>query len=103
MFSASVDAQKLECHIRPFISTQAGPGTTDWVAACARTLLIRHDNQVYTEYFKTLEEESIRDNFVLTYELLDEMMDFGFPQITETKILKEQVVSICIVAGRRSS
>ncbi|RKP26670.1 AP-1 complex subunit MU-1-like protein [Syncephalis pseudoplumigaleata] len=47
--------------------------------------------QVYTEYFKTLEEESIRDNFVLTYELLDEMMDFGFPQITETKILKEYI------------
>ncbi|KAI8052514.1 Mu homology domain-containing protein [Syncephalis plumigaleata] len=47
--------------------------------------------QVYTEYFKTLEEESIRDNFVLTYELLDEMMDFGYPQITETKILKEYI------------
>ena len=69
----------------------------------ARALLILRDNQVYTEYFKTLAEESIRDHFVLTYELLDDMMDFGFPQITETKILKEQVVFICIVSGRRSS
>jgi len=32
-----------------------------------------------TNYFKELEEESIRDNFVVIYELLDEMMDNGFP------------------------
>jgi AP-1 complex subunit mu len=38
-----------------------------------------------------LEEESIRDNFVIIYELLDEMMDFGLPQTTETKILKEYI------------
>jgi hypothetical protein len=44
---------------------------------------------VLTEYFKELEEESIRDNFVIVYELLDEMMDFGFPQTTESKILQE--------------
>ncbi len=44
---------------------------------------------VFTDYFKTLEEESIRDNFVIIYELLDEMMDFGYPQNTETKILQE--------------
>lgn len=43
------------------------------------------------EYFKELEEESIRDNFVIIYELLDEMMDFGYPQTTESKILQECV------------
>ena len=32
-----------------------------------------------TNYFKELEEESIRDNFVVIYELFDEMMDNGFP------------------------
>lgn len=47
--------------------------------------------QVLTEYFKELEEESIRDNFVIVYELLDEMMDFGFPQTTESKILQEYI------------
>lgn len=47
--------------------------------------------QVFTEYFKELEEESIRDNFVVIYELLDEMMDFGHPQTTETKILQEYI------------
>src|SRR5699024_1411499 len=36
-------------------------------------------------------EESIRDNFVLIYELLDEMMDFGNPQITDGKILQEYI------------
>jgi AP-1 complex subunit mu len=45
--------------------------------------------EVFTEYFKVLEEESIRDNFVVIYELLDEMMDFGYPQTTESKILQE--------------
>eukprot|EP00158_Paraphelidium_tribonemae_P003750 Partr_v1_DN26347_c1_g1_i1_m43463 putative Adaptor-related protein complex len=47
--------------------------------------------EVFTEYFKELEEESIRDNFVIVYELLDEMMDFGCPQTTETKILQEYI------------
>jgi AP-1 complex subunit mu len=44
---------------------------------------------VFVEYFKELEEESIRDNFVIIYELLDEMMDFGYPQATEPKLLQE--------------
>lgn len=47
--------------------------------------------EVLTLYFKSLEEELIRDNFVITYELLDEMMDFGVPQVTDTKILKEYI------------
>jgi AP-1 complex subunit mu len=34
---------------------------------------------VLQEYFKELEDESLRDNFVITYELLDEMMDHGYP------------------------
>lgn len=48
-----------------------------------------HVVQVFTEYFKELEEESIQDNFVVVYELLDELMDFGFPQTTDSKILQE--------------
>eukprot|EP00824_Muranothrix_gubernata_P002341 TRINITY_DN12787_c0_g1_i1.p1 TRINITY_DN12787_c0_g1~~TRINITY_DN12787_c0_g1_i1.p1 ORF type:complete len:438 (-),score=96.94 TRINITY_DN12787_c0_g1_i1:62-1351(-) len=49
--------------------------------------------QCMKDYFKELEEESIRDNFVLTYELLDEMMDFGYPQTTDTKVLKEFITT----------
>jgi len=47
--------------------------------------------EVFEDYFNELVEESIRDNFVITYELLDEMMDFGYPQSTEPKILKEYI------------
>eukprot|EP01017_Pseudomicrothorax_dubius_P036380 TRINITY_DN5201_c0_g1_i10.p2 TRINITY_DN5201_c0_g1~~TRINITY_DN5201_c0_g1_i10.p2 ORF type:complete len:433 (-),score=133.73 TRINITY_DN5201_c0_g1_i10:1826-3124(-) len=45
--------------------------------------------EVFNEYFKEVEEESVRDNFVVIYELLDEMMDNGYPQTTEFKILRE--------------
>ena len=44
---------------------------------------------VMSEYFKEIEEESIRDNFVIIFELMDELMDFGYPQTTESKILQE--------------
>ncbi|TLS27230.1 hypothetical protein PpBr36_05500 [Pyricularia pennisetigena] len=58
----------------------------------AEILLFLHKIvEVFTEYFKALEEESIRDNFVIIYELLDEMMDFGYPQTTESKILQEYI------------
>ena len=43
---------------------------------------------VLENYFKDLQEQSIRDNFVIVYELLDEMMDNGYPQTTEVKLLK---------------
>jgi len=43
------------------------------------------------EYFKEIEEESIRDNFVIVYELLDELLDFGYPQTTDSKILQEYI------------
>ena len=46
---------------------------------------------VFTEYFEELEQESIRDNFVLIYELLDEMSDFGYPQHTDSKSLKQYI------------
>ena len=47
--------------------------------------------EVFVEYFKDVEEESVRDNFVIIYELLDEMIDFGYPQTTESKILQEYI------------
>eukprot|EP00392_Amoebophrya_sp_AT5.2_P017892 g18314.t1 len=46
---------------------------------------------VLKDYFRELEEESIRDNFVITYELMDELMDNGYPQTTEVKILREYI------------
>ncbi|KAF6147941.1 hypothetical protein GIB67_001516, partial [Kingdonia uniflora] len=47
-------------------------------------------NEVFKHYFDEFEEESLRDNFVVVYQLLDEMVDFGYPpQYTEAKILSK--------------
>ncbi|KYQ99642.1 hypothetical protein DLAC_03580 [Tieghemostelium lacteum] len=40
------------------------------------------------DYTASLTEEAIRLNFTLIYELLDELLDFGFPQLTSTESLK---------------
>ncbi|KAK9845788.1 hypothetical protein WJX81_002341 [Elliptochloris bilobata] len=36
-------------------------------------------------------EQSIKNNFVLIYELLDETLDFGYPQIVDPSILKQYI------------
>ncbi|KAG9351014.1 hypothetical protein JZ751_024903 [Albula glossodonta] len=59
--------------------------------------------EVFKEYFKELEEESIRDNFVTVYELMDEVMDFGFPQTTDSKILQDGHKPCPVALGHRKS
>jgi AP-4 complex subunit mu-1 len=44
--------------------------------------------KVFKDYCGVLNEEAIRKNFILVYELVDEMLDFGYPQITSTEMLK---------------
>jgi len=44
--------------------------------------------KVVKDYCGVLSEEAIRKNFVLIYELLDELIDFGYPQDTSTESLK---------------
>ncbi|OZJ02738.1 hypothetical protein BZG36_04670 [Bifiguratus adelaidae] len=39
-------------------------------------------------YFGKFDEEAVKNNFVLIYELLDEILDFGYPQNSETDTLK---------------
>ena len=63
-------------------------GKTNFNAAAA-FLFLHKLVEVFTMYFEELEEESVQDNFVTIYELLDEVMDFGYPQFTEGKILSE--------------
>uniref|UniRef100_A0A453PAY0 MHD domain-containing protein n=1 Tax=Aegilops tauschii subsp. strangulata TaxID=200361 RepID=A0A453PAY0_AEGTS len=44
---------------------------------------------LFKSYFGgTFDEDAIRNNFVLIYELLDEIMDFGYPQNLSPEILK---------------
>ncbi|MCO5559663.1 hypothetical protein L7F22_013264 [Adiantum nelumboides] len=46
---------------------------------------------VLSEYLGGLTEDQIKDNFVIVYELLDEMMDNGFPLTTEINVLKDMI------------
>eukprot|EP01063_Lacrimia_lanifica_P022005 TRINITY_DN29714_c0_g1_i1.p1 TRINITY_DN29714_c0_g1~~TRINITY_DN29714_c0_g1_i1.p1 ORF type:complete len:433 (+),score=174.82 TRINITY_DN29714_c0_g1_i1:111-1409(+) len=58
------------------------------------TMLVTYLHSLYAtlrEYLGDVTEESIRDNFVVLYELLDEMMDFGYPQYTEPKLLQQYI------------
>lgn len=54
---------------------------------------LHHVVKVFKHYFGEVAEESIRDNFVIVYELLDEVMDYGYPQYTEASILTEFITT----------
>ncbi len=43
------------------------------------------------DYFGECSETTIKDNVVIVYELLEEMLDNGFPLTTESNILKELI------------
>ena len=45
----------------------------------------------FEDYFGTLEENTIKDNFSLIYQLLEEMMDFGYPLTMEPNALKAMI------------
>ncbi|CEI97932.1 Putative Adaptor complexes medium subunit family [Rhizopus microsporus] len=44
-------------------------------------------------YFGKFDEEAVKNNFVLIYELLDEILDFGYPQNSETDTLKMYITT----------
>lgn len=52
---------------------------------------------IVRDYVGHVSEESVRRNFLLVYELLDEVLDFGFPQNSSTDRLKEFVAMEPIV------
>ncbi|KAA8592951.1 hypothetical protein FQN60_018406, partial [Etheostoma spectabile] len=45
----------------------------------------------FQDYFGVCTEAAIKDNVVVVYELLEEMLDNGFPLATESNILKELI------------
>nr|XP_023679988.1 AP-3 complex subunit mu-1 [Paramormyrops kingsleyae]XP_023679989.1 AP-3 complex subunit mu-1 [Paramormyrops kingsleyae]XP_023679990.1 AP-3 complex subunit mu-1 [Paramormyrops kingsleyae] len=47
--------------------------------------------EMFQDYFGECSEASIKDNVVIVYELLEEMLDNGFPLATESNILKELI------------
>jgi AP-4 complex subunit mu-1 len=58
--------------------------------------------KVFKDYCGVLTEEAIRKNFVLVYELLEEMMDFGYPQVTSTEMLKSCVHNEAVMMSNTS-
>lgn len=73
-------------------------GTVALVAACKQEtqplFVIEFLHRVvdtFEDYFSECTETVIKDNSVVVYELLDEMLDNGFPLATESNILKELI------------
>ncbi|KDQ61224.1 hypothetical protein JAAARDRAFT_152340 [Jaapia argillacea MUCL 33604] len=48
-------------------------------------------------YFGKVDEESVKNNFVLIYELTDEIIDFGYPQNSEIDTLKTYITVTDVV------
>lgn len=47
--------------------------------------------KLFEAYFKKVKQKNIKANFVLIYELLDEVCDDGIPQITDPATLKSYI------------
>ena len=45
--------------------------------------------ELLRSYFGKVTEHALKQNFVVVYELLDEIIDFGFPQITSASVLQK--------------
>ncbi|KAI8928666.1 Mu homology domain-containing protein [Entophlyctis helioformis] len=46
---------------------------------------------LFMDYFGSVSEITLKDNFVIVYELLEELVDYGSPYITEPCLLKEMI------------
>jgi len=69
------------------------------------SLLVELLNRLFwvaNDYVGHVSEESVRKNFVLLYELIDEIMDYGFPQNSSTERLKEFIAMEPSVSSRKS-
>ena len=52
--------------------------------------------KAFKDFCGVLSEESLRRNFIMVYELIDEMIDSGYPQSTASEVLKLSVHSDAI-------
>jgi AP-3 complex subunit mu len=58
---------------------------------------------IFEEYFGTVEESTIKENFSTVYQLLEEMMDFGYPLTTEPNALKAMIKPVSVISRLTSS
>ncbi|XP_015959058.1 AP-2 complex subunit mu [Arachis duranensis] len=62
--------------------------STNANVACAFKFVVEAVALFKSYFGGAFDEDAIRNNFVLIYELLDEIMDFGYPQNLSAEILK---------------
>lgn len=75
-----VHIHRLSLFFLALVETDTQPlAVTEFLSTLADVLL---------NYFGELNEHAIKDNFITVYELLDEMLDNGFPMTTELDILR---------------
>jgi AP-3 complex subunit mu len=55
------------------------------------TEFLHRIKDVFVDYFGSCTVSTIKENFVIVYELLDELLDAGFPLVTEPNVLKELI------------
>ena len=75
-----------------FVFTSLSPG----VSLCWTIELLNKLVKSIKDFCGVLSEESLRRNFILMYELIDEIIDSGYPQTTASEILKLSVHSEAI-------
>jgi AP-4 complex subunit mu-1 len=49
--------------------------------------------KVFRDFCGVLNEESIRKNFVLIYEIIDEIIDYGHPQLMTSEAIKQFIIN----------
>jgi len=77
--------------------------TTENVSPMYSIELLTRLTKLFKDYCGVLSEETIRTNFVLIYELLDEIMDFGYVQGTSTELLKAYVFNDPVVVDYKKN
>ena len=53
---------------------------------------------IFEEYFETVQESTIKENFATIYQLLEEMMDYGYPLTTEPNTLKAMILPPTVIS-----
>lgn len=53
---------------------------------------------IFEDYFGEVEESVIKDNFATVYQLLEEMMDFGYPLTTEPNSLRDMIKPTSVIS-----
>ena len=53
--------------------------------------------KIFRDYCGIINEESIRKNFVLIYEIIDEVIDYGHTQLVTTEAIRPLIVNEPII------